>query len=156
MAELNEAHRVLRDPVLRSRYDADLRLRSSSAAGSPTYPTPPPARTTRTATVADQTPARYPWKLVGGMAAVGVAVVIAGAAFYEPAQPKPLDNVLRPGSCVAVEPNQDVREVNCDEAVDGQLVVREVVPMDGACQPGLAAYRDRQGMGMACVSPESS
>jgi len=151
MSELNEAYRVLRDPVLRSRYDSDVRLRRSSAAGAtsnrvpnaPVYPARPPG---------DATPARYPWKLVAGMAAVGVAVVIAGAAFYEPADPKPPDNVLRAGSCVAIEPNNDVREVNCDGQDD--LVVREMVPMDGTCRQGLAAHRDRQGMGIACVSTE--
>lgn len=98
----------------------------------------------------DRTPARYPWKLVGGMAAVGAAVVLAGAALYEPAAPKAPDNLLEPGSCVAVELNNDVREVNCDGADD--LIVRELLPMDGTCPQGLSAYRDRQGRGVACVS----
>ena len=153
MSELNEAYRVLRDPVLRSRYDSDLLLRGSSAVGG-ANPQPPVATPTVRPRFVDTAPARYPWKLVVGMAVVGVAVVIAGAAFYEPGEPKPPDNVLRPGSCVVLEPNQDVREVNCDAGVDGQLVVREVVPMDGTCPAGLARYRDRQGLGMACVSPE--
>lgn len=151
MSELNEAYRVLRDPVLRLRYDSDERLRGSSAAGA-TGNRPASAPAYASMPVVDATPARYPWKLVAGMAAVGVAVVIAGAAFYEPADPMPPDNVLREGSCVSIEPNNDAREVNCDAEDD--LVVREMVPMDGTCRLGLAAHRDRQGMGIACVSAE--
>lgn len=149
MAELNEAYRVLRDPARRSRYDADLRLgRTSSIAGSrPPFPTPR-ASAHR---IVDATPARYPWRLVGGMAAVGALVVLAGTALYEPAAPDVPDNVLTPGSCVVVEMNDDVREVNCTGA--GDLIVRELVPLDRSCPLGLSAYRDRQGMGVACVSP---
>lgn len=86
------------------------------------------------------------------MAAVGAAVVLVGAALYEPAGPKTPDNVLQPGSCVAVELNNDVREVTCDGFDD--LVVRHLIPMDATCSQGLSAYRDRQGMGVACVSNE--
>lgn len=155
MADLNEAYRVLRDPALRSRYDADLRLRSASTARTAdtssrtaTYARANPSRSRQ---ALDPTPARYPWKLVGGMAAVGAAVVLAGTALYEPAGPEVPDNVLTPGSCVVVEMNNDVREVNCTGA--GDLVVRELIPLDRTCPQGLAAYRDRQGMGVACVSP---
>ena len=102
----------------------------------------------------DTTPARYPWKLVVGMAAVGAAVVLVGAALYEPAAPARPDNVLEVGSCVEVEPNNDVREVSCD--VVGDLVVQAIVAFDEACPTGLAAHRDRQGMGMACVAPSPS
>jgi len=151
MSELNEAYRVLRDPVLRSRYDSDRRLRGSSAAGATSTPRTSAPSYTRPPTP-DPTPARYPWKLVAGMAAVGAAVVIAGAAFYEPGDPQPPDNVLGVGSCVAIEPNNDVREVNCGGAND--LVVRELVPMDGTCPQGLATHRDRQGLGIACISAE--
>ena len=154
MAAINEAYRVLRDPTTRSRYDSDLRLQGSAAATS-TVAWPrtsrPPMFTPRPI---DTTPARYPWKLVVGMAAVGAAVVLVGAALYEPAAPARPDNVLEVGSCVEVEPNNDVREVSCD--VVGDLVVQAIVAFDEACPTGLAAHRDRQGMGMACVAPSPS
>ena len=151
MADINEAYRVLRDPTLRSRYDADLRQRRGSAA---TGPGARPVSATEAAAppVLDRVPARYPWKLVGGMAAVGAAIVLAGAALYEPAAPAAPDNLLEPGSCVAVELNNDVREVNCEGP--GDLIVRQLLPTGGRCPQGLSAYRDRQGRGVACVSPE--
>lgn len=150
MPAINEAYRVLRDPSRRSTYDGELRRRGSAAGPAVTTTWAPSARPAP-APVVDTTPARYPWKLVAGMAAVGAAVVIAGAALYEPAPPPSPDNVLQQGSCVELQANNDVREVNCGG--DGDLVVQTIVPFDESCPPGLAAYRDRQGMGMACVSP---
>jgi hypothetical protein len=101
--------------------------------------------------VEDRGPARYPWKLVLVSAGVGAAVVLAAAALTEEAPPRRPDNVLEPGSCVAIEANEDAREVTCTGAAD-DLVVDVVVPLDGVCPVGLSAYRDRQGLGYACVS----
>ena len=158
MADVNDAYRVLRDPIRRARYDADLRRRSAATATGSAGPraagTAGPGHPTGSSPPIDRTPARYQWKLVGGMAALGVGVVLAGAAFYEPAGPARPDNVLEPGSCVSIELNQDVREVNCDGIDD--LVVRALVPSDERCRQGLSAYRDRQGMGLACVSPDTT
>jgi len=157
MADLNESYRVLRDPVRRSRYDADLRLRSASTAHAGRASAPPSSTTAYASAnppapsqALDRTPARYPWKLVGAMATVGAVVVLAGTALYEPAGPEVPDNVLTPGSCVVVEMNNDVREVTCTGA--GDLIVREIIPLDRSCPQGLSAYRDRKGMGVACVS----
>ena len=92
-------------------------------------------------------PARYPWRFVVGGAAVGGALVLGAAALTKPSEPAPPDNVLEPGSCVAIEANDDAREVICTDTSD-DLVVDEVVPLDGGvCPVGLSAYRDRQGMG---------
>jgi molecular chaperone DnaJ len=147
MAEINEAYRVLGDPGRRAVYDARLRGVSTVAAPPkagpttrPTVPPPPPVRP----------PARYPWKLTLGMAAVGAVVVLVGAALYEPGREQPPDNILGPGSCVTVEDNGDAREVNCSGG-DDDLVVVTIVAPDERCPEGLPAYRDRQGLGMACV-----
>ena len=86
------------------------------------------------------------------MFAIGATVVLVGAALYEPAADPPPDNILRPGSCVAIEANGDAREVNCS-AEDDDLVVVTLVAVDEPCPEGLPAYRDRQGLGMACVRP---
>jgi molecular chaperone DnaJ len=149
MAAINEAYRVLRDPASRTRYDFDLRGRGS-VAGTTAAVRPRPAPPMFTPRPADITPARYPWKLVVGMAAVGALVVLVGAALYEPADPVQLDNVLEPGSCVALENNNDVREVECTG--NGDLVVETIVAFDETCPTGLAAHRDRQGLGMACIA----
>jgi molecular chaperone DnaJ len=154
MAAINEAYRVLRDPATRSRYDSNLRMRGSAAGTSTiTRPrtSPPPTFTPRPI---DTTAARYPWKLVAGMAALGAGVVLVGAALYEPAEPATPDNVLEPGSCVEVEANNDVREVPCGRS--DSLVVQALVPFGEECPTGLAAHRDRQGMGTACVARSSS
>jgi DnaJ-class molecular chaperone len=151
MPAINEAYRVLGDRTRRSAYDDELRrwgsaARPASAARAATSATRPGAPPVDTA------PARYPWKLVAGMAAVGAGVVITGAALYEPAAPDGPDNVLQRGSCVEVELNNDVHEVTCDG--DDDLVVQTIVPFDSSCPAGLSAYRDRQGTGMACVARE--
>jgi molecular chaperone DnaJ len=149
MAAINDAYRVLRDPTTRSQYDSDQRAKESDAEeSSATRRSAPPLLFTPRPF--DTSPARYPWKLVGGMAAFGIVVVIVGAALYEPAEPVQLDNVLQVGSCVEIEANNDVREASCDGAAD--LVVKAVVPFDERCPTGLSAHRDRQGMGTACIT----
>lgn len=148
MAALNEAYRVLRDPHRRAAYDTELRR-----------PAPRQSSVRPVVVVDDRTPpaapspgpARFPWRLVAVMGGVGVGVVLAGAAMYEPAPPAAPDNVLQRGSCVAIEDNGDAREVTC-RGVAGELVVEELVALDAICPPGLDAHRDRQGMGIACVT----
>ena len=49
-----------------------------------------------------------------------------------------------------IEANHDAREINCTGSEE-ELVVASVVAIDERCPDGLAAYRDRQGLGMACV-----
>jgi molecular chaperone DnaJ len=149
MTAINEAYRVLGDPARRAAYDAGMRGTTTVAA------TPAPGRTGSRPVVAPPPlpPARFPWKLALVMAAVGATVVLVAAALYEPAADPPPDNVLRPGSCVTIEGNGDAREINCTENGE-QLVVVTLVTGDEPCPEGLPAYRDRQGMGMACVRPE--
>ena len=144
MPLINEAYRVLGDPARRAVYDAATR-----------YPVPQ----VRTATVSeprqpvrpmvDNTPARIPWKLMLAMAGLGAAVVLVGAALYEPAGPEPPDNLLESGSCVTIEANGDAREVTCSG--DDQLVVETLVAIGDRCPDGTAGHRDRQGRGLACV-----
>jgi molecular chaperone DnaJ len=146
MTAVNEAYRVLGDPGRRAVYDAELR-------GTATVTTPGPSRAPGTRTVVTPPPlppARFPWKLALGMAAVGVTVVLIGAALYKPRREPPPDNILMPGSCVTIEANADAREVNCTGSQD-DLVVVTLVPAGERCPEGLPAYRDRQGLGMACV-----
>jgi molecular chaperone DnaJ len=144
MASLNEAWRVLGDPARRARYDAELAgARGRTSASIPVdHDRPAPA-------VVAASPARYPWRLVMGMGAVGIAVVIIGVIVYRPSDPAPPDNILGPGSCVVIEPNGDAGEVNCTDAHDG--VVAQLVPFDAACPDRSEPHRDRQGLGTACV-----
>lgn len=152
MAAVNEAYRVLGEPARRAVYDAARRGTGSAVVGSsgrtsqrvPTSPVPAPV----------VPEARYPWKLVIGMFLVGAAVVLIGAALYEPAEPDPPDNVLGPGSCVVIGVDQLAQEMTCTGAA-GELVVAVLVSGDERCPDGTSQYRDRQGMGVACVSEAS-
>jgi molecular chaperone DnaJ len=152
MARINDAYRVLGDPGRRAAYDAQ--LRSGRPAVTVTRAAPPAEPTVSPSPPPPLPPARFPWKLAGVMFAIGAIVVLIGAALYEPGTDPPPDNVLQPGSCVVVEQNRDVREVNCTGSAD-ELVVASLVAVDEVCPDGLSAYRDRQGLGMACVRTSS-
>ncbi len=84
------------------------------------------------------------------MAAVGVAVVLVGAALYEPPGPERPDNLLEPGSCVTILVNGDAQETACGGAQD--RVVQVLVPFADPCPVGTEGHRDRQGRGTACVT----
>lgn len=154
MAAINEAYRVLRDPARRAVYDAG--RRPGSAVGPTARPTSwPDAGSTHHTRPVSTTPARYPWKLVAGMAVVGAAVVLVGAALYEPADEPAPDNLLGPGSCVVIETNGDAREVSCERSPESRVVVA-LVAFDERCPAETEGYRDRQGRGTACVEATMS
>lgn len=159
MADLNRAYRVLSDPTTRFEYDRQLRNVTTEAHRAPEPPTPPaeprvPPRPFSDAAgqvLSPPGPARFPWRTVVVASIVGAVGVIALSASRGPARTPAPDGVLTPGfSCVAVEPNTDVREVACVEGVN--LVVEAIVDFGAACPVGLEAHRDRQGSGVACVA----
>jgi molecular chaperone DnaJ len=150
MSEINEAYRVLSDDSRRAAYDRQLEVGTLPTDDTPF--TPPPTSTVRRP--APGPPARIPWRLMGAMAAIGIAVVLIGAAMRKPDTVRPPDGVLGTGSCVVIEANGDASETNCDG--DGDLVVEVVVPFDSTCPSGTEPHRDRQGLGIACVIPINS
>ena len=93
-----------------------------------------------------------PLALGGMMTVLAIIGVVVLAQFTEPGEPPGPDGIMRVGSCVTIEPNGDAREVLCtdDPAVDRRVVA--FVPFDGVCPTGALPHRDRQGMGVACVS----
>ena len=108
LAPINEAWRVLGDPVLRHAYDRSLVVESREAVhddrvATPAAPIAPPEST-------------FPWRFLAGMAVVGIAIVLLGVFTYTPPTPGPPDNVLQAGSCVVIEDNGDASEVNCEDA----------------------------------------
>lgn len=154
MAAVNEAYDVLRRPGARTAYDRELAGRRTAADGPAAGPgvaddAEPPGPTAATKVLTPSGPARMPWKLMGIAAAVGSVVVIASAAFTDSPSDEPPDGILRIGSCVEVEPNYDVREVDC--ATSPGLVVRQMLPTGATCPQPLATHRDRLGLGTACV-----
>ena len=145
MAAINEAYRVLADPVARRRYDETLdvpRPRSSPAARV-ADPTPSPVY------VVDTTPARFPWRFMAVLTVGGMGLIVIGLIFTKPSDPVPPDNILRGADCVVIGGDLAATEVDCDGAHDA--VVQSLVPFGETCPSGTEGYRDRQGMGTACV-----
>lgn len=151
MAAVNEAHRVLGDPARRAAYD----LRRT--ASSPVEPVDARAaargsgaeREPAHAPIEYYEPARVPWKFLLALGSVGVGVILAGVIVYEPAPPGEVDNILRSGDCVTLSNTLEAAEVRCDLTHDATVNV--LVPFDKTCPIGTEPFRDRQGMGTACV-----
>ena len=157
MPAINEAYRVLNDPARRAVYDASLR---GAPQRGPAAPPKESAAGATTATGSTPTmprfpshlgPARFPWRSVSFFAVLAIIGIVVLAQFTEPGEPRGPDGIIQIGSCVAIEPNGDAREVLCtdDPAVD--LKVEAFVPFNDSCPGGTVAHRDRQGMGIACV-----
>ena len=162
MAELNHAYQVLRRDHTRAEYDRQLRRPSAPPVTGPAAPPfgldddgepipPSPGSRAATRVLSPGGPARMPWKLMGVAAVLGSIVILVSAAFVQSPREEPPDGILRVGSCVAVEPNGDVREVGCGP--DAELVVRLVIPTDATCPSAYMPRRDRLGLGTACVEP---
>lgn len=152
MLEINEAWRVLSDPVLRYKYDADLRAHRNEVDGNEVQQRQ--ERLQNFAVDAERhrySPAKFPWRFVVAVIVLGTILILVLGAFSKPGEQGPIDNVLRVGSCVAInEVQQEAYEVDCTKTHTG--VVQQIVPFDAVCPYPWVAYRDRQGMGQACVA----
>jgi len=153
MAAVNDAWRVLGDPTLRRAYDeqlADLRAtRPTSARGGSATSAGYAHGSASTAPPMPVTPAKVPWRFMISMAVAGIALLVVGRVLTSPSDPAAPDNILRAGDCVTLSVTLEASEVACDGPYDA--VVRSLVPFDQQCPTGTESYRDRQGMGNACV-----
>jgi molecular chaperone DnaJ len=140
LAPINEAWRVLGDPVLRRAYDRSL---------VPQREPPVEQQWAPAANLAPPPPSSFPWRFLAGMTAVGIAIVLLGVFTYKPSDPAPPDNLLQAGSCVVIEDNGDASEVNCETDHDG--VIDSLLAEGSQCPTGLEPHRDRQGLGVFCV-----
>lgn len=86
---------------------------------------------------------------MGVLALLGVGFVVLGVVTASDPVPEVVDNLLRPGDCVAFEANGDAAERLCSEPHDG--VVEVLLADGGRCPDGTEPHRDRQGLGTACV-----
>ena len=141
LAPINEAWRVLGDPVRRHEYDRSLQVDARPSAPaqdwapSPILVSPPESS--------------FPWRFLAFMALAGIGIVLLGVLTYTPSNPGPPDNLLEPGSCVVLEDNGDASEVNCDTRHDG--VVESLLTADQRCPAEGEPHRDRQGLGVVCL-----
>lgn len=155
MAEINEAYRVLSDPGRRAIYDQTL-ARSSRPdipADRGCDPDAEPAErpAARDGRSSPDGPARYPWKAMLVVAAIGSALVLVSSMLADPPGEETPDGIIRIDSCVAIEPNGDAREIACTGADD--IVVELFIPTDARCPVGMQPHRDRLGLGVACIVP---
>lgn len=146
MADLSQAWRVLSDRKLRMEYDKSLRVDSTSNSINnfskdhvADEPVPVIMR------------GEFPWKMIGWMMGIGIAAVLLLNILSGPGLPSGPDGLISGGSCVVIDVNQLANEVSCDQPHYG--VARTLVGFDMTCPADTQPFRDRQGMGIACVDP---
>lgn len=151
MAEVNRAWSVLSDPVARRAYDAESAAARSSAAGARTARDPGPGHGSSGTEMprAMVAPARFPWRAALSFVVLAVVVVLVLHAMSDPPAPGVPDQILEPGSCVVIDDRQLAVEVACGGPHD--YVVVQFIPTDRQCPIGVPSFKDRQGMGVACL-----
>jgi hypothetical protein len=150
MAAVNEAWRILGDPVRRRAYDDSIgEVRPSAGASSTGSAAGSGHRDLSYLTSVVHPPARVPWKFLASMGVAAIVLLLVGRLFVSEAPPTGPDNILQAGDCVTLSTTLEATEVLCSDAYDA--IVRALVPFDQQCPNGTEVYRDRQGMGNACV-----
>jgi hypothetical protein len=142
MTEINLAWKTLSSPQLRRAYDASVFVSNSSSVSSGTRITEP---------VVLYTPARFPWRGMIIASVVGAVLVLIAHAFTSPGVPRPIDQLLSSGSCVIIDSSLSAVEISCTEPHDA--VVEQLITIDRSCPLEMGQFKDRQGMGVACVLP---
>ena len=154
MAEINAAWRALSDPARRAMYDASLRTPDAAPTHRPSpedrlseerYPVAPRH-------AGSDGPPRFPWLAIAGAVIVAMVVgfVVSGVTDRDDAGTGTVDPIMHVGDCVVIEANNDARKVACEQPHDGE--VTSFVPFGAICPGGTVPHRDRQGMGVACVT----
>ena len=95
--------------------------------------------------------AKVPWRFLLSLVAVGALLILILHSSSSPSIQQRPDSLIQSGSCVAFDLTQAVYEVSCDGPHDG--VVRQLIGFDRTCSSDTFGYRDRQGMGIACLEP---
>jgi len=153
IAAVAEAWHVLGDASRRARYDREREAPAESAAvagRSGAESTYAGARDPRYAPRPRAAgPARFPWRTVATIVGVGAVAVLALHALGVTDPPPGPDSLITGGSCVDIDDLGAAYEVDC--AGPHEAVVRRLIGFDLQCPSDTVGYRDRQGMGTACV-----
>lgn len=152
MAEINYAWSVLSDPVRRREYDNSQRVSRDVSASRPEAGASHRGSQVNPPTMLQ--PVRFPWRGMLIAAVVGTVIVLIARGFTDSPLPGIPDQLLEPGSCVVVGADRLATEVSCGGP--HEYVVVQFIPLDRLCPMTTETFRDRQGMGIACVSPVSS
>jgi molecular chaperone DnaJ len=142
MTELNDAWKTLSSPQLRRAYDSSVFVSNSSLVNSGLRNTEP---------VISYAPARFPWRGLLIACLVGAILVLVAHAMTTSSAPRPVDQLLSSGSCVNIDSSLSAVEVSCAEPHDA--VVEQLIAFDRSCPLEMGRFKDRQGMGVACVLP---
>ena len=138
MAQINNAWHVLSDAVRRQEYDRSLGLMRAGAE----------PQTTEYVAPIFYPPSPFPWRWMLTLLIAGIIAVLVFGANSDVPPDKP-DQLLQAGSCVIFDGPGAVSEVSCTTAHDA--VVRQLIGYDMTCPSDTEPFRDRQGMGTACV-----
>jgi molecular chaperone DnaJ len=148
MAEINFAWSVLSDPVRRREYDNSQRVSRNVSSSSPESGIDDRERQVIPPTMLQ--PVRFPWRGMLIAAVVGSVIVLIARGFTDPPPPGIPDQLLEPGSCVVIGSDRLAIEVSCGGP--HEYVVAQFIPLDRVCPMNTETFRDRQGMGIACVT----
>ena len=141
MAAISEAWSVLSDNELRKLYDISRKAMGGKNPSSvPAQPQP------------QYEHAQFPWRMVLAFIVVGAVVVLVLNALSGSAVVRGPDGLLQSGSCVVIDESSAASEVDC--AAEHYGVVSQLIGFDMVCPSDQESYRDRQGMGTACVVPK--
>jgi len=149
IAAVAEAWHVLGDSGRRARYDREPSAAAERPSADATYAGARDPRYAPRPRAAG--PARFPWRTVATIVGVGTAAVLALHALGVTDPPPGPDSLITSGSCVDIDDLGTAYEVDCAGPHEG--VVRQLVGFDMRCPSDTVGYRDRQGMGTACVEP---
>ena len=142
ITKVNESWNVLSQSSSRNAYD-----KSQVRATGPVNHQPQEPQF-----IPSYAPARFPWRGMLMCMAIGIVLVLFMHATSKPSEPGKPDQLLSSGSCVNIDAQLAVFEVLCSEPHDG--VVRQLIATDRTCPTDSTPYRDRQGMGVACIVTE--
>ena len=161
LAAVSQAWSVLGNTTSRRLYDESLSVKSKNRQ------TPNPKKSTINENFEDladefvdevdfEVPrvivrAKVPWRFLLSLVAVGALLILILHSSSSPSIKQGPDSLIQSGSCVAFDLTQAVYEVSCDGPHDG--VVRQLIGFDRTCSSDTFGYRDRQGMGIACLEP---
>lgn len=161
LAAVSEAWGVLGNPKSRRLYDQSLSVKAKHRqAPNPKKQNAADFADEFAEDFADETEfeiprvivrAKVPWRFMLSVIVVGAILILFLYSTASPNVPQGPDSLIQSGSCVAFDSTQAVYEVSCDGPYDG--VVRQLIGFDRTCSSDTFGYRDRQGMGIACLEP---